>query len=231
MASPDINTEDYLASIDFLSNYENVDKEKIGITGICGWDGLALNAATLDTRIKATLVSTMYDMSRVNANEYFEMEDSEESRYQKKLALNEQRTKDFKSGEYEKAGGVIDWLPEDAPQFVKDYHDVYKTSRCYHIRSLNSNDGWNVIGQMFYLNQPILQYTNEIRSAVLVIHVDKAHSYYFGKDVYENMIKDSKYTENKEFLTIEGASHIDLYDRLDVIPFERIREFFGEYLG
>ena len=198
MASPDINTEDFQAAVDYLSNNEDVDKEKIGIIGICGWGGMALNAAALDTRIKATITSTMYDMTRVNANGYFDEEDSEEKRYEKKLALNNQRTKDYKTNTYERAGGVVDPLPQDAPFFVKDYYDYYKTKRGYHERSLNSNDGWNKIGCMSFMNQPILKYSNEIRSAVLMIHGEKAHSCYFTKDAYNNMINNNKYKENKE---------------------------------
>ena len=230
MASPDINTEDFQAAVDFLSVQENVDPEKIGIIGICGWGGMALNAASIDTRIKATVASTMYDMTRVRANGYFDSEDSEEARYQKKVALNAQRIRDYKAGEYALGGGVVDPLPEDAPFFVKDYYAYYKTERGYHPRSLNSNGGWNVIGCMSFMNQPILKYSNEIRNAVLIVHGDKAHSYYFGKDAYENMIKDSKYTENKELLTIPGAVHTDLYDQVDIIPFEKIESFFNTYL-
>ena len=228
MASPDINTEDFQSAVDFLSNYEKVDPDKIGIIGICGWGGMALNAAAIDTRIKATVASTMYDMTRVAAKGYFDSQDSEEARYESRKRFNEQRTKDYQTGTYERAGGVVDPLPEDAPQFVKDYYAYYKTERGYHSRSLNSNDGWNVVGTMSFLNQPILKYSNEIRSAVLIVHGDKAHSYYFGKEAYENMIKDSKYTDNKEFLSIEGASHIDLYDNMEVIPFDKIHKFFEE---
>lgn len=228
MASPDINTEDFQAAVDFLSNYEKVDPDKIGIIGICGWGGMALNAAAIDTRIKVTVASTMYDMTRVAAKGYFDSQDSEESRYEARKRFNEQRIKDYQTGTYERAGGVVDPLPEDAPQFVKDYYAYYKTERGYHSRSLNSNDGWNVVGTMSFLNQPILKYSNEIRSAVLIVHGDKAHSYYFGKDAYENMIKDSKYTDNKDFLSIEGASHIDLYDNMEVIPFDKIQKFFEE---
>lgn len=228
MASPDINTEDFQAAVDFLSNYEKVDPDKIGIIGICGWGGMALNAAAIDTRIKATVASTMYDMTRVAAKGYFDSQDSEEARYEARKRFNEQRTKDYQTGTYERAGGVVDPLPEDAPQFVKDYYAYYKTERGYHSRSLNSNGGWNVVGTMSFLNQPILKYSNEIRSAVLIVHGDKAHSYYFGKDAYENMIKDSSYTDNKEFLSIEGASHIDLYDNMEVIPFDKIHKFFEE---
>lgn len=230
MASPDINTEDFQAAVDFLSIQENVDSEKIGIIGICGWGGMALNVAAIDTRIKATLVSTMYDMTRVAAKGYFDSADSEEARYGVRVNFNKQRTEDFKKGFYARGGGVVDPLPEDAPDFVKDYHAYYKAERGYHKRSLNSNEGWNVVGTMSFINQPILQYSNEIRSAVLIMHGDKAHSYYFGKDAYENMIKNSKYKENKELLTIEGASHVDLYDNLNVIPFDKIQSFFEENL-
>ena len=230
MASPDINTEDFMAAVDFLSVQDNVDADKIGIIGICGWGGMALNTAALDTRIKATVASTMYDLTRANANGYFDAEDSEEARFAKKQAMNELRTKEYRSGEYSRAGGCMPLpVPEDAPFFVKDYSEYYK-GRCYHARSLNSNDGWNSIGCQSFMNQPILQYSNEIRSAVLIMHGDKAHSYYFGKDAYENMIRDSKYTENKEFLSIPGAVHTDLYDNLDVIPFEKLDDFFAKYL-
>ena len=228
MASPDINTEDFMAAVDFLSVQENVDPEKIGIIGICGWGGMALNTAALDTRIKATVVSTMYDMTRVNAKGYFDSEDSEEKRFEKKAAMNALRTEEYKKGEYSRAGGCLPLpVPEDAPFFVKDYSEYYK-GRCYHKRSLNSNEGWNSIGCMSFMNQPILQYSNEIRSAVLIMHGDKAHSYYFGKEAYEAMIKDSKYTSNKELLTIPGAVHTDLYDNLDVIPFDKIQQFLAE---
>lgn len=228
MASPDINTEDFMAAVDFLSVREEVDQDRIGIIGICGWGGMALNAAALDTRIKATVASTMYDMTRVNANGYFDSEDSEEARYAKKQSLNTLRTQEYCKGEYSRAGGCVSLpVPEDAPFFVKDYSEYYK-GRCYHKRSLNSNDGWNSIGCMSFMNQPILKYSNEIRSAVLIVHGEKAHSYYFGKDAYENMIKDSKYTSNKELLTIPGAVHTDLYDNLDVIPFAKIQKFFEE---
>lgn len=230
MASPDINTEDFQAAVDFLSVQENVDPEKIGIIGICGWGGLALNAAALDTRIKATVSSTMYDMTRINANGYFDAEDSEEARHNKKVALNAQRIRDFRSGSYALGGGVVDPVPADAPFFVKDYHEYYKTKRGYHPRSLNSNGGWNVTGCMSFMNQPILKYSNEIRSAVLVIHGDKAHSCYFSKDAYADMIDGNKYAENKELMLIPGAVHTDLYDRLDVIPFDQIAKFFHRYL-
>ena len=228
MASPDINTEDFMAAVDFLSVREDVDPDKIGIIGICGWGGMALNAAALDTRIKATVASTMYDMTRVNANGYFDSEDSEEARYAKKQSLSTLRTEEYRKCEYSRGGGCVPLpVPEDAPFFVKDYSEYYK-GRCYHKRSLNSNDGWNSIGCMSFMNQPILKYSNEIRSAVLIVHGEKAHSYYFGKDAYENMIKDSKYTSNKEMLTIPGAVHTDLYDNLSVIPFDKIQKFFKE---
>lgn len=230
MASPDINTEDFQAAVDFLSVQENVDADRIGIIGICGWGGMALNVAALDTRIKATIASTMYDMTRVNAKGYFDSADSEEQRYEAKAALNAQRIVDIKNGNYELGGGVVDPLPEDAPFFVKDYYDYYKTDRGYHERSLNSNGGWNKIGCMSFMNQPILQYSNEIRSAVLIIHGEKAHSCYFSKDAYANMIKDSKYTDNKELMIIPNAVHTDLYDRKDIIPFDKMVEFFNKYL-
>ncbi len=232
MASPDINTEDFMAAVDFLSLHERVDAEKIGIIGICGWGGMALNAAALDTRIKATVASTMYDMTRVNAKGYFDSEDSEEARFQKKEAMCAQRLEDLKAGEYKLGGGVVDPLPEDAPFFVKDYYDYYKTSRGYHARSLNSNGGWNVIGCESFMNQPILRYSNEIRNAVLIVHGEKAHSCYFGKDAYAAMTKDSKYADNKELLLIPGAVHTDLYDGggKNAIPFDKLERFFTENL-
>ena len=232
MASPDINTEDFMAAVDFLSLCDRVDPDCIGIIGICGWGGMALNTAALDTRIKATVVSTMYDMTRVNAKGYFDSEDSEEARYQKKAAMCAQRLADLKAGAYRLGGGVVDPLPEDAPYFVKDYYDYYKTDRGYHVRSLNSNGGWNVIGCESFINQPILQYSNEIRSAVLVMHGEKAHSCYFGRDAYSNMVKDSRYTDNKELLIIPGASHTDLYDggKTNAIPFDKLQSFFEQYL-
>ena len=225
MASPDINTEDFQAAVDFLSVQEQVDPEKIGIIGICGWGGMALNVAALDTRVKATVASTMYDMSRVNAKGYFDSEDSEEARYEKRKALNALRTMEYKNGSYELGGGVVDPLPEDAPFFVKDYYAYYKTSRGYHSRSLNSNGGWNKTGCMSFMNQPILCYANEIRSAVLVIHGEKAHSCYFSRDAFEKL--DG---ENKELLIIPDAVHTDLYDQMDVIPFDRMEAFFKENL-
>ncbi len=225
MASPDINTEDFQAAVDFLSVQDNVDPERIGIIGICGWGGMALNAAAIDTRIKATVASTMYDMARVNAKGYFDAEDSEEARHEKRKAMNAQRTLDYKRGEYALAGGLPDMLPEDAPFYMKDYYDYYKTSRGYHARSLNSNGGWNVTGCMSFLNMPILQYAGEIRSAVLVMHGEKAHSCYFSKDAFAMLTG-----ENKELLIIPGAVHTDLYDRLDIIPFDKLEEFFREFL-
>ncbi|MGI5958402.1 MAG: alpha/beta hydrolase [Massiliimalia sp.] len=232
MASPDINTEDFQAAVDFLSVQDQVDPEKIGIIGICGWGGMALNAATLDTRIKATVTSTMYDMSRVNAKGYFDGADSADARYETKKSLNAVRTEEYKKGEYSRAGGCLPYpAPEDVPFFVKDYSAYYKTERGYHARSLNSNQGWNTVGTMSFINQPILQYSNEIRSAVLMIHGEKAHSCYFSRDAFENMVKDNPDTENKELLIIPNAVHTDLYDQVDVIPFDKLENFFKEYLG
>lgn len=225
VASPDINTEDFCAAVDFLSVQENVDTDRIGIIGICGWGGMAINAAAQDTRIKATAAMTMYDMTRVNANGYFDSENTPEARFAKKLAMNTQRTEDYKNGSYALAGGVIDPLPDDAPQFVKDYYTYYKTERGYHPRSLNSNNGWNVTSPLSFMNMPILQYAAEIRSAVLLVHGEKAHSRYFSEGVYEKLTGD-----NKELLIIPGASHVDLYDNLEVIPFEKLNSFFSEHL-
>ena len=230
VASPDINTEDFSAAVDFLSTRDFVDAEKIGILGICGWGGMAMNAAAMDTRIKATVTSTMYDMTRVNAKGYFDAADSADARYETKKALNAQRTEDYKNGTYARAGGVVDPLPEDAPFFVKDYYDYYKTQRGYTERSLNSNDGWNVTSSLSFINMPILRYSNEIRSAVLVIHGEKAHSCYFSKDAFADMVRDNPYADNKELLIIPGAVHTDLYDRKDVIPFDKIEAFFKEYM-
>lgn len=232
MASPDINTEDFMAAVDFLSLDERVDPDRIGIIGICGWGGMAINAAALDTRIKATVASTMYDMTRVNANGYFDSENREEARYEKKKAMCSQRLEDLKSGAYKLGGGVVDPLPEDAPFFVKDYHDYYKTDRGYHSRSLNSNGGWNAIGCESFMNQPILKYSNEIRSAVLLVHGEKAHSCYFSRDAYADMVKDSKYAANKELMIIPDAVHTDLYDGggKDAIPFDKLVNFFRENL-
>ncbi len=232
MASPDINTEDFMAAVDFLSLNERVDAERIGIIGICGWGGMALNTAALDTRVRATVASTMYDMTRVNAKGYFDSEDSEEARYQKKASMCAQRIADLKADEYTLGGGVVDPLPEDAPFFVKDYYDYYKTERGYHARSLNSNGGWNVIGCESFVNQPILKYSNEIRSAVLLIHGENAHSCYFSKDAYADMIKGSRFSDNKELMLIPGAVHTDLYDGggKAAIPFDKMEAFFTEYL-
>lgn len=230
VASPDINTEDFSAAVDFLSTRDFVDPEKVGILGICGFGGMALNAAAMDIRIKATVASTMYDMTRVNAKGYFDAADSADARYETKKALNAQRTEDYKNGTYARAGGVVDPLPEDAPFFVKDYYDYYKTERGYTERSLNSNDGWNVTSSLSFINMPILRYTNEIRSAVLVIHGEKAHSCYFSRDAFADMVKDNPCADNKELLIIPGAVHTDLYDRKDIIPFDRIEQFFQEYL-
>ena len=232
VASPDINTEDFMAAVDFLSLCDLVDPDRIGIIGICGWGGMAINAAALDTRIKASVASTMYDMTRVNANGYFDSENSEEARYAKRAAMCAQRLVDYKAGEYKLGGGVVETVTDDMPFFVKDYHDYYKTQRGYHPRSLNSNGGWNVTGCESFMNQPILQYSNEIRSAVLIIHGEKAHSCYFSRDAYANMAKGSKYTDNKELYIIPGASHTDLYDGgdKDAIPFDKMEAFFAEYL-
>lgn len=226
VASPDINTEDFQAAVDYLSVQDNVDADKIGIIGICGWGGMALNAAALDTRIKATVAATMYDMTRVNAKGYFDSEDSEAARYEKRKVLNAQRTIDYKNGTYARAGGVVDPLPEDAPFFVKDYHAYYKTKRGYHARSLNSNEGWNVTSTLPFLNMPILQYSQEIRSAVLLIHGEKAHSCYFSRDAFSKLTGD-----NKELMIIPDVSHTDLYDRMDVIPFDKMAEFFRKYMA
>ena len=206
-----------------------MDAARIGIIGICGWGGMALNAAAIDTRIKATAAATMYDMSRVNANGYFDAMDAD-ARHELRRRLNAQRTEDYRCGTYARAGGVADPLPADAPQFVKDYHAYYKTPRGYHRRSLNSNEGWASIGCMSFFNQPILKYSNEIRSAVMIVHGDKAHSFYFGKDAFEAMTRGNKFADNKQLLVIPGAVHTDLYDNLDVIPFDKIEEFFKKYM-
>lgn len=224
VASPDINTEDFSAAVDFLSIRDDVDPERIGILGICGWGGMALNAAAIDTRIKATVTSTMYDMSRVNANGYFDSMDADQ-RYALRQKLNAQRTEDARNGSYALAGGVVDPLPDDAPQFVKDYYEYYKPPRGYHKRSLNSNGGWNVTSALSFINTPLLTYSNEIRSAVLMIHGEKAHSLYFSQDAFKKLTGD-----NKELLIIPGASHVDLYDRTDIIPFDKIEAFFRQYL-
>ncbi|SDN27682.1 hypothetical protein SAMN05216544_2311 [Lachnospira pectinoschiza] len=221
VASPDINTEDFCAAVDFLSVQENVDPERIGILGICGWGGMALNAAAIDPRIKATAAMTMYDMSRVTANGYFDAENTEEQRYEKRKVMSAQRTVDYRNDSYALAGGVVDPLPEDAPKFVKDYFAYYKTDRGYHKRSLNSNGGWNVTSPLSLLNMPLLTYIEEIRNAVLLVHGEEAHSYYFSKDAYARLKGD-----NKEFISIPGASHIDLYDQKAIIPFDKIEEFY-----
>lgn len=222
VASPDINTEDFSAAVDFLSTRDDVDPERIGIIGICGWGGLALNAAAMDTRIKATATATMYDMSRVNANGYFDSMDADK-RYELRQQLNAQRTKDAKNGTYALGGGVVDPLPDDAPWFVKDYHSYYKTKRGYHERSLNSNGGWNITSSLSFINMPQLSYSDEIRNAVLIIHGEKAHSCYFSEDAFKKLKGD-----NKELLIIPGAVHTDLYDRMDVIPFDKLESFFME---
>ena len=221
VASPDINTEDFCAAVDFLSVQDNVDPEKIGIIGICGWGGMAINAAAVDTRIKATVASTMYDMTRVTANGYFDAEDSAAQRQEKRKALSAQRTEDYKDGSYALAGGLPDSVPDDAPFFVKDYFDYYKTKRGYHARSLNSNGGWNTTSALSFLNMPILQYAGEIENAVLIIHGEKAHSCYFSKDAYKMLQGD-----NKELMLIPNAVHTDLYDKTDIIPFDKMAEFF-----
>lgn len=230
MASPDINTEDFQAAVDFLSVQDNVDPERIGIIGICGWGGLALNAAAIDTRIKATVASTMYDLSRTAAKGYFDEADSEETRHQMRELYSKTRTEVYRSGDYGRVGGCLPLpVPEDVPFYVKDYSEYYK-DRAYHPRSLNSNEGWNTIGPLSFLNQPILQYTNEIRSAVLIIHGEKAHSCYMGRDAYAYMMDGNPNPENKELLIIPGAVHTDLYDRMDVIPFDKLEAFFRENL-
>ncbi len=236
MASPDINTEDFLAAVDFLSVQENVDPEHIGIIGICGFGGMAVNAAAIDPRIKATVASTMYDMSKVNVEGYFKSEDSKEQRMEKRKAIAAQRTEDFKNGTYKRAGGVVDPLPDDAPWFVKDYYDYYKTKRGYHERSGNSNDGWNVIGCQSFMNQPLLAWAHEIENPVLLIHGEKAHSRYFSEYAFEKMT--GKHVEgvsakegNKVFLVIPGATHVDLYDdKAGVIPYDKMETFFKENL-
>ena len=220
VASPDINTEDFCAAVDYLSSRDDVDPQRIGIIGICGWGGMAINAAAIDTRIKATVASTMYDMSRCLANGYFDSMDAD-ARYEMRKQLNAQRTEDYRNGSYALAGGVVDPLPDDAPQFVKDYHAYYKTQRGYHPRSLNSNGGWNKTSALSFINSKMLAYSGEIRSAVLVLHGEKAHSRYFGEDAFKKLEGD-----NKRLLIIPGASHVDLYDRLDIIPFDTLASFF-----
>ena len=228
MTSPDINVEDFQAAVDYLSNLDNVDSDKISIIGICGWGGMALQTACIDTRIKATIVSTMYDMSRVAGNGYFDENDNEEARYNSRVMLNTQRTEDFKTGEYKLAGGVAETIPDEAPQFLKDYHAYYKTQRGYHPRSLNSNNGWAVQSNSSMMNTRLFTYSNEIRNAVMIVHGENAHSCYMGKTAYENMIKNSKYTDNKELVIVPNATHCDLYDQKDIIPFEKIESFIRE---
>ncbi len=236
MASPDINTEDFLAAVDFLSVQDNVDPERIGIIGICGFGGMAINAAALDPRIKATVASTMYDMSKISAEGYFKSDDSPEKRMAQRKALAAQRTQDFRSGTYKRAGGVVDPLPDDAPFFVKDYHDYYKTARGYHQRSGNSTDGWNVTGCQSFLNQPLLAWAHEIETPVLLIHGEKAHSRYFSEYAFEKMTgvhveAQSKTVGNKELMIIPGAVHTDLYDdKNGKIPYDKIEKFFNENL-
>ena len=231
-ASPDINTEDFQSAVDFLCLHDRVDPERVGLIGICGWGGLALNAAAADTRVKATVASTMYDMSRINAKGYFDSEDSADARYKKLQDMNAQRLADRKSGHFARGGGVVDPLPQDAPFFVKDYYDYYKTKRGYHPRSLNSTDGWNITASLAYLNQPILQRVNEIRSAVLILHGEKAHSCYMGRDAYAHMVEGNPYASNKELMLIPDAVHTDLYDGggKDAIPFDKLENFFRLYL-
>lgn len=225
VASPDINTEDFCAAVDFLSTLEQADSSRIGILGICGWGGMAVNAAAIDTRIKATVASTMYDMSRVTANGYFDSSDNEQARHALRKELSGQRTADYRNGSYALAGGVVDPLPEDAPQFVKDYYAYYKTPRGYHSRSLNSNGGWNKTSALSFLNMPLMSYAGEIRSAVLLIHGEKAHSRYFSEDTFKKLKGD-----NKQLLIIPDASHVDLYDNLEKIPFDTITSFYSTYL-
>lgn len=225
VASPDINTEDFSAAVDYLSTRDDVDPERVGILGICGFGGFAINAAANDTRIKATVASTIYDISRCTANGYFDANDNADARYEMRRQLNAQRTEDYRNGSYARAGGVVDPLPDDAPQFVKDYYAYYKTKRGYHKRSLNSNDGWNKTSSLPFINMPILAYSDEIRSAVMVVHGEKAHSRYMGEDAFKKLKGD-----NKKLLIVPGASHTDLYDNLEKIPFDEIVRFYKEYL-
>lgn len=224
VASPDINTEDFSAAIDFLSTRPDVDPDKIGIIGICGFGGMGLNAASMDTRIKATVTSTMYDMSRVNANGYFDAMDAEQ-RYKLRQELNAQRTEDMKKGTYAVASGLPNELTGEEPQFVKDYFGYYKTKRGYHKRSINSTSGWNKTSSLSFMNMPILTYSDEIKNAVLMLHGEKAHSRYFSEDAYKKLKGD-----NKKLMIIPNANHVDLYDQTDKIPFDKITEFFNENL-
>ena len=221
VASPDINTEDFSAAVDYLTTLPYVDENKIGIIGICGWGGMAINAAAMDTRIKATVASTMYDMTRVTANGYFDADDNADARYASRDSMNKQRTIDYKNGDYARAGGVVDVLPADAPQFVRDYYAYYKTPRGYHKRSLNSNKGWNTTSALSFINMPILQRADEIRSAVLLVHGENAHSRYFSEGAFKKLKG-----KNKELMIIPGATHVDLYDNMEKIPFDKITEFF-----
>lgn len=225
VASPDINTEDFSAAVDFLSVQPEVDPERIGILGVCGWGGIGIQAAINDPRIKATVASTMYDMTRVSANGYFDADNSAEKRNANREALAKQRTEDYRSGKYQRAGGVVDPLPDDAPQFVKDYYAYYKTPRGYHVRSGNSNDGWNITSVLPFMNFKFFEYADELERAVLIVHGDKAHSYYFGKDTFEKLRGD-----NKQLLTVKDANHCDLYDNLEKIPFDEIAAFYTNYL-
>jgi len=225
MASPDINTEDFQAAVDFLSCHDEVDPERIGILGVCGWGGMALNAASIDTRIKATVTSTMYNMTRINAKGYYDEADNADARYEMKVALNNQRTEDYKNGEYARAGGVVKELTDDLPQFVVDYHNYYIEELGYHPRSPGSNDGWNVTGCISFISQPIIAYSDEIRTPILMIHGEKAHSRYFSEDEFAKLTGD-----NKELMIIPDAVHTDLYYKVDVIPFDKIEEFYNKYL-
>lgn len=225
VASPDINTEDFSAAVDFLSVLPDVDENRIGILGICGWGGLAINAAASDPRIKATVSSTMYDMCRVTANGYFDSEDSADVRNKKREDMARQRTEDYRNGRYSRAGGVVDPLPADASQFVKEYFAYYKTPRGFHPRSGNSTDGWNVTSSLPFVNFALLGRAGEIRNAVMVVHGEKAHSRYFGEDAFRLL-----HGNNKELLIVDGANHTDLYDNLEKIPFYQIAAFYNKWM-